>query len=731
MQFPTTLHCSWRPALLRSSIAAGVFASASLIHLPAHAANVDLVTNIELATPAQPATTYAPYDLRLRFANNTNVATNAVGTVQFPANLSDISVIAAPGNPATCPAATAFQPIPTSPTTGSESLSVTLATLAAAQTCDYTLRVSPLVAGSAYLMKSSIQTGSGDTEQVPATNNSENPFSVLNGQMALSVQKSMGAGGYVYGQPIEFTVVYANQSATPISLGATESLWVDFEGSLSPQVRPLDGGSSGGKTSCSSSVATSPICAALDFSGAASSNGTDITAFTSNFTHEVMQPGESVTIKYWRQFSAPQCGKPVISNTASWYVMADGLSPTWAGGQDASAVDFEFPASLSTNGRDCALLGLNWTGEKNLVQLLRNGQPVTDTAIRQDGDEAVYELSIDLSGQTADLSGRPQMNFNIYDMVLLATGTMPQAVPANAMQVEMRWISCTGAVASTCPSGVIQPYGSMMTPSASHNITVPFGSKATLQMGLRFKLASNFQCLVQTDGVKNEAAFTVNSIANDGYTYEPAYTKATTPALSVFPEQPYCVNLRVNKSVSPMVVKDLATPVSFDLQFSNNTAATGPKLVRQAQMTDTLGAAFKANAASCTLASGNATVPAGSLLGNINAANEFKVLVTDMERDAIVKCTVTGLLQTNGSFQNTAVIQLASPDALLNDNSTAVKVKDYMPQDDTAIVNYLTEGAGNNSPTTPTPVPVNSPWSLALLCAVLAGLGWRLRHKTA
>ncbi|MEG0921404.1 MAG: hypothetical protein RSG22_08345 [Comamonas sp.] len=730
MHNPIQSHDSTPRMLWRHTATATLFAVASLFSLSAHAANVDLVTNIELTTPSQPATTYAPYDLRLRFANNNNVATNAVGTVQFPANLSDITITAAPGNAASCPAASSFQSIPTGPTTGSESMSLTLPELPAAQTCGYTLRVTPLVAGSAYLMASTIQTGSGDTELVPATNRSENPFSALNGQVALKVEKSISKGvsgidnSAAYGQPIEFTVVYTNQSATPVSLGATESLWVDFEGSISPQIRPSGGGSSGGKTSCSSSVATSAICSALDFSGAASSTDTDTTVFQSNFSHEVMEAGESITIKYWRQFSAPQCGKPFISNIASWYVMADGLVPTWADGNDSAVVDFSFPASLSTSRADCTPLPLTWGVDKTLKQLLRNGQPVVDTAIRQDGDEAVYELTIDLSGQAADASGRTQMNFNIYDMVLLATGTMPQAMPANAMQVEMRWISCAGAVSSTCPSGVIQPFGSLMTPSASHNVSVPFGTRAVFELGLRFKLASSFQCLVQTDGLQNEAAFTVSSIANDGYTFSPAYKKATTAALQVFPEQPYCVNLHINKSVSPMVVKDLNTPVSFDLQFSANTAPAGPRLVSQAEMTDRLGPAFKATAATCSLASGKAQVPAGSLMGNISAANEFKVVVTDMERDAVVKCTMTGLLQTTGSFQNSATIKLASPEALLNDGSTIVQVNDYLPQDNTAVVNYMTEDAPRP---TPAPVPVNNPWLLALLCATLASLGWRMR----
>ncbi|WP_395024535.1 hypothetical protein [Comamonas odontotermitis] len=743
-------------------LAWGLLASASVLAPAAHAANVDLVTNIEPVAPGIPVPSFAPYQLRVNFSNISGTATNAKGSIVFPANVTAIVLTASSSNAPSCPAASSFSPMPSGVTAGGETMSATISQLQSKQECNYLLSVTPTQAGSAYLMRSTVAAGAGDTETTPLTNTSENPFAVTQSTITLAVDKRITGGatqdpsdathwiGNAYNAPIEFTVTYTNKSSIPVSLGAIASSWNDWEGSWSPQIVPS--GAAGGLTSCTSSVegATSAICQALDFSGVASQAGTNVNTFLnanpSGFTNEVMQAGESVTIKYWRSFKAPLCGSPALADTAAWAVTADSIHLQWDGsGSDSSTASFSFPAALSTQARDCTAVGLNATADKRLLYVQdKSGAAKASKRIEQDGDVAVYELTVDLSQDTAPPgSSRDGIDFNVYDTVLLAHGVMPVAAPADALQLQMEWLSCQDGNGNCIPpNNPIQSYRPYFTPSVSQNIHVKWGTKAVMQIALRFKIDSKLQCMQQNDALQNQAAFSVVSVSTDGYTFGPSYIQSPSNAnllstqIDVLPDAPYCVNLTTNKRVTPMQVPDLATPVVFDLQFTNNTAADGPKLVRQAIAKDTLGPDFKATAASCHVSAGNATVPAGSLLGSITGANnELQLPISNLERGAIVNCSITGHLLQTGSFQNVASIALqGSPaKALLNDGVTEVAAKDVMAEDDVATVNYMTAGATpvppNPDPPPPAPVPANALWSLASLTAAIAALAWRRRRR--
>ncbi|MEN5180856.1 hypothetical protein ABE501_13870 [Comamonas testosteroni] len=747
---PAASHSQW--------VALGLLASASVLAPAAHAANVDLVTNIEPVASNVPAQTFVPYQLNVSFSNINGTATNARGSIVLPANVTAVTLTAASGNASSCPAASAFSPVPTDTTAGGETMSATLPLMQNRQQCNYVLSVTPTKADSAYLMRSSMAAGSGDTETTPSTNTSENPFAVTQSNITLAVDKKITGGatqdpndpthwiGNAYNAPIEFTVTYTNKSATPVSLGAIASKWSDWEGSWSPQIVPS--GSDGGLTSCASSVdgAGSAICQALSFSGASSQAGTNVNTFlntnTTGFDNEVMQAGESITVKYWRSFKAPLCGSPALANTATWAVTADGVNLQWDGsGSDSSTVSFSFPIALSTQGRDCTAVNLNVKADKKLLSVQdKTGLAKASNLIEQDGDVAIYELTVDLSQDTAPAgSNRDGIDFNVYDTVLLAKGNMPTPAPANALQLQMEWISCQDSNGNCIPpNNPIQPYRPYFTPSVSQNIHVKWGTKAVMQIALRFKIDSNLQCMQQNDALQNQAAFSVVSVSTDGYTFGPSYIQSPNNAnlqatqINVLPNAPYCVNLTTNKRVTPMEVPDLATPVVFDLQFANNTSPDGPKTVRQAIAKDALGSDFKATAASCRVSTGNATVPTGSLLGSIAGANnELQLPITNMERGAIVNCTITGNLLRSGSFKNVATVALqGSPaKALLNDGATEVAVKDLMPEDDVATVNYMTADAVMPPPDPaapkPAPVPANALWSLAGLGIAIAALARR------
>ena len=228
-------RCGMLAASRSQWAALGLLASASMLAPAAHAANVDLVTNIEPAGSGVPAQTFVPYQLNVSFSNINGTATNARGSIVFPANVTSVALTAASGNAASCPAASAFSPVPTGTTAGGETMSATIPMLQSKQQCNYVLSVTPTKADSAYLMRSTMAAGTGDTETTPSTNTSENPFAVTQSNITLAVDKKITGGatqdpsdathwiGNAYNAPIEFTVTYTNRSATPVSLGAIAS----------------------------------------------------------------------------------------------------------------------------------------------------------------------------------------------------------------------------------------------------------------------------------------------------------------------------------------------------------------------------------------------------------------------------------------------------------------------------------------------------------------------------
>ena len=687
---------STRP--IHRALALATLCVGTWLPLAAQAATVDLVTNIEPAS-ATAAQTYVPFDLRVRFANIVGTASNATGSVVLPAQLSNVQLTAASGNGAYCLAASSFAPVPTGATTGGETMSARFASLAVGQTCEYQLRVTPMAAGTAYPMKSTMQVGAGDTEERPDTNNSENPFTLTNTAVTLEIDKrittpttAQANGTLLVADPsnVGFEVHYRNTSTVAIALGGTSSQWIDWEGSYSAQIKPTASTFSG--FSCTSSVAGSGICAALTQNTPAA--GTDFYVFDSAFTNQVMQPGEDIKITYTRSYTPPSCGSAEMENTSTWNLDSSNITPQWSTNtadntpQTGNArVVFALPANAA-----CPPQPLVWKGSKSLQSV--------------SGNKATYLLSIDLTdpSNSALTAPRDAMEFQLFDVVKLVYGATPIASPSGSAVMSMRWIACqkTGAVTADCMSElhirgnnldaqIDQP---RFTPSSSIFIPMKTGVRAELTLELEYKTLPNFQCLQQTDANWNSVGFTVHKTDTTGnYVYDPAYQYSQDgTAVPILASSPYCVNLAVSKSVSPMLVKSPSDLITTTLTFRNNSATYGPKTIDQVVGTNLLGATYQLQSASCTTASGNATVPTGSLVGNVSTANNlFSVPITNMERGAVVVCTLTGYQTRAGSYRNPATIALGSPTGVLDDG-TPVTVKDVLAQDDSAAVNYMAAG---------------------------------------
>ncbi len=736
MQHLTALHHPWQPAFLRTAIAAGVLASASLLPVAAHAATVDLVTNITLSDPNTPAQTFVPVKFNVEFANRTNTATNAKGSITFSDHLSTIALTSKATNAANCPSAAAFTPVPTGTTTGGEAMSAPFPQLNE-QSCFYELTVTPTQAGTAYALTSTMATAAGDVEANPITNSSSNPFAVTRSSMQLQITKELVSGGDQYGAPAKFKVTYKNLSSSDLSLGATESHWIDWEGTLSPQIIPAS--STLGNFLCSSDKGNQAICDAISHNQNVTS-GTNVQLYSSNFTNQVMKANETITITYDRTYAAPVCGDADISNT-NWWEMADNITPQWMGspGKDTGNVMFTLK-----NPTPCKAIPLTWNSSKTLVGVQRGGAISPAAQILADGDQAIYDLTIDLTDSDNDAiindSTIPTLSktvpFNIYDFVSLSNGAVPLPFPAGSTLVQMEWISCTDGSGANCDSKfqapkMVQTYDAQFTPSANQYVNVEIGKKVTLRLALGFKLAPTPTCMQQTDSLVNEVGFSVLKPADSGYMYTeivPSGRQHKTGPLAILPNIPYCVNLTVNQSVTPTEVPTDTTPVTFTVNFANNSASHGPDAVDLVTGTTLLGSNFKASSASCTV-SGSAQAPAGSVLGNISGPNNlFQIDIAQMARAAVVSCKITGTVQGTNSFDSTATIALKSNTGTMQGGAVG-NLLDPFPADDKAYVNYRTPDA--NTTNAPTPVPSNTPWGLALLAALVGGLAWRQRAKVA
>lgn len=746
-----TIHSHGRATatttLLQRSIAAALLASGSVMPLLAHAATVDLVTNIEPSDRGVTAQTFVPYNFNVRFANNAGTASNATGAIHLPANLASISLANGSGNAANCPSASTFSPVPTATTMGTEVMSSVFPRLARDQSCNYMLTVVPTAEDSAYPLSSTMQTGATDTESNAVTNTSNNPFSVTRSAMMVQVKKTLAAGQtspIAYGSPVTFTVTYSNLSSIAIALGATESTWHDWEGTLTAQTPPAS--STLSQFQCVSSVtgAASDICAAITPT-ANLTKGSDTEIFTSHFANQAMAAGEVITITYQRNYVAPQCGNADILNTGLWDMMA--ATPQWVpvSGKPADSKD-DVAVSL-LNPTPCKSIPLTWNAGKTLLGVERSGTLDTgNMSILANGDMAVYALTIDLTdpannailADTTIPTLSKTVPFNIYDTVGLKNGIMPLVVPANSVLEQMEWLSCTNGDGTNCDSKfqaplMVQAYAPLLTPSANQYVNVDIGKKVTIRLGLRFKLQPPPTCLAQTDSLVNKVGFSVLKPADVGFMYTeivPSGRIFVTDPVTLLPLTPYCVNLTANQSVSPMLVPTIDTPVTFELKFTNSSAPFGPESIAHAIGTSVLGADFKPTSASCKVVSGTATVPSGSMLVNISGPNnDFKADITNMSRNAVVSCTVVGTLPKTGSFQNITSIALGNSNATIN-GAPITGIVDPLPQDDVAVVNYM---AGVVDPVVPgnvAPVPVNTPWSLALLAIMMGGLTWRQRRAT-
>ena len=723
----------------KTSIAlSALFVCASTWTSTAQAASVDLVTNITLVNQNAVAQTFVPIEFNVEFANRLNTATNSVGSITFPEGLSAISLRAATRNPPGCPAGTAFVPIPSDTTTGGEKMSATLPQLQCKQSCNYVLSVTPVHDGTAYSLNSNLATSAADTEVTPATNSSSNPFAVIRSSMKLQVTKAL-VGTAAYGTATKFKVTYSNLSTTPISLGATQSSWTDWEGTLSPQITPVSSTMTG--FACNSSISTSQVCQAVQPSANVTA-GTNVTLYSSNFTNQVMQAGEVITITYDRTYVAPQCGDAVISNT-NWWDLAGNIIPQWVPEAGATVGDNEGNVQFTlANPAACKAIPLTWNASKKLVGVVHSGALGQNMSILSDTDQALYDLVIDLTdpANTAIINdatiptSSKTVPFNIYDVVKLANGSVPLPMAANSVLTQMEWISCTEGSGANCDGKfqapkIVQAYRNNFTPAANQWVNVDIGKKVTLRLALTYKMQPAPICIQQTDQLINESGFSVLKPADGGYMYTeivPSGRLHLAAPLSILPNTPYCVNLTTNQSVTPTEVPTDTTPVTFTVTFENNSAPNGPESVDLAAGTTTLGSSFKASSASCTV-SGSATVPSGSLLSNISGAdNQFKVNIANMARGAKVTCTITGNVLGTNSFDSIATIALASTSAKLNGQSIN-NVVDPFPTDDKAYVNYRTPGAVSTG--SPTPVPGNTPWGLAIMGLLIAGFAYRQRAK--
>ena len=646
-----------------------VFASTLILAMAgkASAANIDLTASV--ATPN--GATLMPLTYAITFGNATTppaAASSPTISLPLPANLYNVRIVSVtPLGGAVCPAPASFSGVPTGLTTGSQTMTATIASLPSAGFCTVTVQATPLLAQT-YSLHATIVPGAGDTQINPGSASSVGNAAVSLSSANLSVQKAVlspsaiapGASGTEpYGSAVTYQLTYTNNSGLTLPVGLAGDQFVDNENSTS-QAPP-----SGITTTIVGCTATGgTLCPAVTSTNLTSTNGNPLHVDTSQV---VFQPHSQIVITYTRTYPSVPCGSPIVSNTDQWLLSSPYVNPTWSTTGAYVAIGFT-PAAPA-----CAQVAIAPSLSKTLDSISdASGSTKTTAApfqITADGDTAHY---------TIKLTGDPSnwVSFFWYDALQdVLGGAQPTFTPAASVLQTVTIDSCTisgPGSGSLCPNTV--PAYPFTVAANSPTYPTTFGGEVlvaagqTMTIGVSLKYAINGAvCSDILDGMVNKTSVAANNppagSVYTGGTFLLADTSATP--LSILPNLPRCVDIAANKQITPP--NPLAgQPITFMLDYTNNTSKTtnnpynAPDPVSNVAITDALGPNFTPTSVSCTTLSGTATAPAASVANVTGANHTFSATIPSISDGAVVRCIVSGTSTLPGTYSNSTT---ATPDA--------------------------------------------------------------------
>ncbi|WP_122245049.1 DUF11 domain-containing protein [Vandammella animalimorsus] len=477
--------------------AIGVAAAWAAMAGAAQADTVLLGINLD---PGANGLTLEPHQIKVTVNNSPSLpgtATNAPVELKLPANLGGLKLVSS--GAANCSTAPITVP---SGSSGGQTISWTIASLAPHASCEYVFEAVPLAVGS-YGFSAQVATGPNDSQQAGANDPVvvENNRTVAIKAVALQVEKTIvainnqpaqpsadpdlaGIKAFEagYGQPVRYQLRFTNASDVPLNLGELNDYWGDYEYSIGRGTRWLSHhrpvSSTTDNASCAvehntpqpPGTATQSVCPEVVDNDPDIANivlnggqGTDLRPIEvpRPMSGVVLAAGETMVLEYERTYQPSDCGESLLRNGLEWEVnkysnSAQSMQVQWQGnGTNTDEVFLALP--MGAQGA-CQAVELNLQATKKLVEI--NGQPVTGTgtqALPNPGpgaeSTAVFEIRV-TNGHTPSLENYlTQPNtpndilFTLYDLYRTGNfGAAPSFHPNNSLEEQIKVLSCTSSI---------------------------------------------------------------------------------------------------------------------------------------------------------------------------------------------------------------------------------------------------------------------------------------------
>ncbi|WP_028605248.1 DUF5979 domain-containing protein [Ottowia thiooxydans] len=653
-----------RPGKLQAAFALGLpllFSSGWV-----HAANVELT--VSKGAPST-ALTWTDFNYTITVGNTGN-ATTGTSTVldTLPARLYDLQATSVvPIGGATCPTLAvinaaipiALQSPATAESSAGQTISIPIPSLPQGARCEITISAKASTPGS-YVNTISVTPAASDTDG-PTGNTGVVTTSVEKANLDLRVTKELLTPSPAnFGVPVRYRITFHGDPVISVpNLGTfyprTFDGWQSVTGTF--------GGSNGGVAYASSIASCVTTGGATGCAGSPPAvtavGGSTMSAGQLLSQTKISLPANStLVIEEDVVFTPPACGGLRVVNLATLSLHANG------GG---TLLDDDNPA----NNNDRATLVLNNVGTcvvaTNTLRTTKTLANTADTVVDTEGEAVGYVIRSTYTSPHVPVAGIRFGDifqyFNENGSAALATGPAPS---------HSVWLmSCTVdslGTGSACPPG---PYPRQLqaptTSYANQNSPLGLGSIAhggfvEIRLEERWTGINTLPCLADRKRVSNKVDSVLVMPTGSGYAnFSEPSSSPTSGEVTIDPNVPVCVDIATNKSVSP-VNPAAGVPVTFNLQFTNNSLAVVgvANSATNVAVTDVLGPHFTATAASCSVTSGSAEAPSVSLANITGANNTFSAVIPRMDNGASVQCTVTGLIESTGSFSNTATANATS-----------------------------------------------------------------------
>ena len=659
----------------------------------AQAASVDLTVTKTAPSTVQ---TLTPFEYKITVKNvGAETATLATLTDTLPAYLYGITTptVVASGTGTVCPTSFVLPDTSGTNTTGTASnnkLTATIPSLPTEGECIITFKVSAVRVGS-YGNSVTVAARQGDTDAAMGSNTASVTTNVTSIPADLSLTKVRttplpASGLFNFGDAIAYEVVLKNNSTT---VDIPPQVAITFN---DVQLTTLSNARMGGAQSTLTAYScTATGNAACPPEGTGADNLKWNTAPAGAYGYYAFAPGmirglpagASITYRYTvvTNSDGATCGGAIgltdlLRDALVYGAGALGTFPF----TDANGI-IESPSSVSTPmnpPRTCKLAPAWFSTSKVLIG--------DTSSIDTEGEVKTYRFTVTrntATGANAATANTLPLTLVMSEQMLY-NGWSAFGPAGSGVKHTARVVKCTPSTSgASCPAQwATMPYPLVdaqyttingMTPvnittaypfraadgTGAYTVTINApGDSITFEIEFGYTGLNSLTCVRTPSALTNNFSATHLGVPPGFDDWEDSRSSINPPDVPLDPNKPLCVDVAVNKTISPTNVA-AGQPITFTLDVTNNSfAAVGNRrTATNVPLTDVLGSQFIPSAASCSVLSGTATAPVVTLAGNISGANNtFAATIPSMDDGATVRCQITGAAVQAGSFTNTATV---------------------------------------------------------------------------